>query len=93
MKTAGLFTLAASQVDKSLFGGDGGYQYSQVRMILANVLDEDKEVSSDNLRYIQGVNTICDRDTYIEERLLRNNTYVLFIQIEWKEKCEKYHNK
>lgn len=85
MPTAGLFTLSASQIDNCRFTDDKGYKYSQVRMILAKVVDENKELNADNLRYVQGVSTFSSRDTYIEERLLRECTYVLIIEIEWNE--------
>ena len=56
-------------------------------MILARVVDEDKELNWENLRFLQGVvkgPDTASRDTHIEESLLRDTSYVLITKIQWK---------
>ena len=82
MPTASLFTLSLSQIDKNRFAESSGYRYSRVSLILAKVVDEDRELSWENVRYLQGAisgGVGAYRETYIEERLLKDASYLLLV--------------
>ena len=82
MPTASLFTLSLSQIDKNRFAESSGYRYSRVSLILAKVVDEDRELSWENVRYLQGAISGAEgayRETCIEERLLKDASYLLLV--------------
>lgn len=96
MPTASLFTISLSQVDRIRFPEDSGYRYSRVRLILAKVLEEDRELAWENVRYLDGVVSGADgaqRETCIEERLLKDTSYVLVVEVDWEEKFLKMHGR
>ena len=88
----GMYTLSTSQIDQRMFKRNSGYEYSEVRMILAEILDPEEGMYGYNLKYLTGCCQYSTRDVYLEQLLERNKTYVVFNQVTWNRSCLEMHN-
>ena len=61
-----------------MFEKNSGYNYSPLRIIIAELIDEDKCIDENNMKYIKSLSTMAHRDSHIEQLLEVNTTYVLF---------------
>lgn len=76
VKQSTLLYFLVCQIDERRFGGEGGYQYAPVRLILS-------KQEGDSLNYIDGKASLYGRDAWMKAEL-DPGTYLWYIEMTWR---------